>query len=395
MNLQSNVSPKVVIHCQYVYGIGHFVRSIELARGLSNKFDVFILNGGEIIPGFKVPEFVKIIQLPGIYKEENSATLTPVDESLSIDECFLKRNKVIQEVVNEIIPDIIISEHFPFGLLFENEVISLIKMAKQLNPRLRTISSVRDLIESTNGSKRDDYVCKLLNEWYDLILVHGDERIAPLSNSFPKIDQIHIPILHTGYIVRTIPKSEKQQQIPSILVSVGGGRLGSELLNEIIDCHLSLREKIRHKLILFSGAFERDFNILQDKANAVKSDDIEIQVFNSDRYLNCLSEASLVISLGGYNSIIESISAKKPMLIYQREFLGSNEEQRLRIKFFESTSLIKVIYPKDLIKDRLIDLILNQLKLENIPTVEINTKGAENSTDGLVNLLSTDFCKND
>lgn len=382
------IYPKVLIHCQYVYGIGHLVRAAELARGLSKRFQVFILNGGEVVPNFELPEKVQFIQLSAIYKEEKSEYLTPVDTSITLNECFLRREKIIKESVEEIKPDILITEHFPFGLLFEQEVIGLIKKVKQVNSTSKIVSSVRDIIESGMGGKRDAYVCDLINNWYDLVLVHGDEKFAALSKSFPEISKINIPIVHTGYIVRPIPTVNRSENFPIILTSVAGGRLGNELLDAIIDTHLKIQEKRKHKLILFSGAFQKDFKKQQEKTSSLQSDDITIQFFDSREYIKCLSIASLVISLGGYNSIVESVSAKKAMLVYQRDFAGGNEEQNLRIKHFEKTGHLEVITPEDLKVERLSNLILNKINKFEVPKYEIDMNGVQNSNRILINLLT-------
>ena len=92
-----------------------------------------------------------------------------------------------------VIPDILITEHFPFGLLFENEVIELITEVKKSNPLAKVVSSVRDIIESNGGGEKDEYISELINKWYDLILVHGDERMADLTFSFSKVAKVVVP----------------------------------------------------------------------------------------------------------------------------------------------------------------------------------------------------------
>ena len=72
------------------------------------------------------------------------------------------------------------------SLLFENEVIEQITEVKKSNPLSKVVSSVRDIIESNGGGEKDEYISELINKWYDLILVHGDERMADLSFSFSK-----------------------------------------------------------------------------------------------------------------------------------------------------------------------------------------------------------------
>ncbi len=141
-------------------------------------------------------------------------------------------------------PDILITEHFPFGLLFENEVIELISEVKKSNPQSKVVSSVRDIIESSGGGEKDEYISDLINKWYDLILVHGDERMADLTFSFSKVAQVSVPIFHTGYIVRHIQNKKISDDYPLVLVSVAAGRLGNELLDAIIDSHLLIKGKI-------------------------------------------------------------------------------------------------------------------------------------------------------
>jgi predicted glycosyltransferase len=380
------IKPKIILHCQYVYGIGHFVRALELASGLSKYFEVYIINGGESVPNFDLPETVKYIQLPAIYKEENSDFLLSVDSSFTIEECFILRKNIIQETVLNVIPDILITEHFPFGLLFENEVIELIKEVKKSNPLSKVVSSVRDIIESNGGGEKDEYISELINKWYDLILVHGDERMADLTFSFSKVAKVAVPIFHTGYIVREIPNKEISADYPLVLVSVAAGRLGNELLDAIIDSHLLIKEKIKHKLVLFSGAFQKDFSSLKDKVYSIASLDINIHCFDGNEYLKYLSNASLVISLGGYNSIIESIAAKKTMLVYQRGFSGVNKEQDLRITLFEKYGSLSILKPEDLDKESLSNIIVRMIEDIKSTKIELNFDGVKNSINALLKL---------
>jgi len=386
MNSKANIKLKIILHCQYVYGIGHFVRAIELAHGLSKYFQVYMINGGESVPNFDLHETVKLIQLPAIYKEENSALLLSVDSSITIEECFQIRKTIIKQTVEDVKPDILITEHFPFGLLFENEVIELITEVKKLNQSSKIVSSVRDIIESSKGGKKDEYISELINKWYDLILVHGDERLVALPLSFSKTTKVNIPIFHTGYIVRHIPKEQISVDYPLILASVAAGRLGNELLDALINSHLLIKQKIKHKLVLFSGAFQKDFSSLKEKVYALHSDDIEIYFFDSKKYLKYLSNASLVISLGGYNSIIESVAAKKTMLVYQRGFSGGNEEQDLRITLFENHGSLSILKPDDLKKETLPNIIVRIIDDAKSVKIELNIDGVQNSINALLKL---------
>jgi predicted glycosyltransferase len=384
----TEIRPKVLVHCQYVYGIGHYVRTIELARGLSSQFEVFVLNGGEVVPNFDLPSTVTVIQLPAIYKEETEAFLTPVDRSQTLEECFTRRSRIINQSVEEIKPAILITEHFPFGLLFEGEVVALINQVKQARPTAKIVCSVRDIIESSEGGARDAHTCDLINSRYDTVLVHGDERFAALSTTFPRAHEIKVPIVQTGYIARSISTVSQSSSQPIVLASVAGGRLGNELLDALIDSYPTTNAMVRHKLILFSGAFQKDIRAQQDKLDQMQSDGIELQQFSSQEYLKCFSAASLIISLGGYNSLIESVSANKNLLIYNRDFAGANKEQHLRIKLFESSGHLEIITPEDLTSNKLPNIISRKLNSVQAPACALNVKGAEASRRSLVSLLN-------
>lgn len=379
-----------MIHCQYVYGIGHFVRTIELSKGLCNYFSVFILNGGESVPNFDIPSEINLISLPAIYKQENESYLTPVDSIYSIEECFKKRRDIIENTLSNLKPEIIITEHFPFGLLFEDEVVQLISSAKLLNSNVKVVCSVRDIIESANGNIKDSITVQLLNKWYDLLLIHGDEKYFHLKNTFSLYNEISIPNYHTGYIVKRIEQNVKtDHHKPIILASIAGGRLGKELLNALIKNYTTVNKKIIHKLLLFTGAFESNIEELRDEIKKQSSNDIELFAFDRKSYLSYFSQADLVISLGGYNSIIESITNRKKLLVYKRGFAQGNEEQDLRINLFKEIGVLNVIYSVDLNNSILADSIMQILKNDIQRNINLNVNGVESSTELILKLYKS------
>ncbi len=378
----------IAIHCQYVYGIGHFIRTIELAKELTSHFEVYLFNGGEPIPNFILPKEISLIQLPAIYKDEESSILIPLNTSETIEECFKKRMIIIKTRIHEIKPDIVITEHFPFGLLFKDEVLFLINEAKKLKKNSKIVCSVRDIIESRYGSKSDLQIVDLLNERYDMVLVHGDQKYIPLIDSFPLVEKIQIPVYHTGYIVRKIAQSVHQNNKSKvILTSIAGGRLGYELLDAIIDCYSYIGNHSKYKFILFSGAFQVDFEKQQEKVDQYNSKNIELKRFNTKVYLDYLSSAHLVISLGGYNTVIESISANKKMLIYKRDFKQDNEEQDLRISKFDKLGWLEIISPQELAPEKLSQKVLKTLENQIDNSNVLNIDGAKKAKVLLVKLI--------
>ena len=115
---------------------------------------------------------------------------------------------------------------------------------------------------------------------------------------------------------------------------------------------------------------------------------VKIKRICGNEYLKYLSNASLVISLGGYNSIIESIAAKKTMLVYQRGFSGVNKEQDLRITLFENNASLSILKPEDLDKESLSNIIVSMIEEIKTTKIELDFDGVKNSTNALLDLYN-------
>lgn len=373
--------PKVLIHCQYVYGLGHLIRALQLAKGLLSDFDVYLLSGGESVKGLAINPKINFIQLDSIYKKEDSSKLSSVDKNFTIDECLSNREKVIHELIQNILPDVILTEHFPFGFLFEKEVLGLISKAKSVNPSVKIVSSVRDIIETEKGSESDNKTIKVLNQYYDLLLVHGDENVIPLETSFPLSDQVKIRQLRTGYIIDSAIKKQQNKK-QTIVVSVAGGRIGKELKDAVVNAYISIKDDINHELLVFDGAFNSGYD--------QSSSDNRITYFKFDRslFLQELSQSDISISLGGYNTIVESLYAANKVLIYNREFLGDNFEQDIRISSLAKLGLITSLDSAQLELKRLAQIIKNTIcSRADRREINVDFDGVINSVQEIRNLI--------
>jgi predicted glycosyltransferase len=374
--------PKVLFHCQYVYGLGHLIRSLQLAKGLLDDFEVYFLSGGETVKGLSIDPKINFIQLDALFKEENCNNLSSVDKNLTIDECLSNRKIVIHELIQKIRPEVIITEHFPFGFLFEHEVLSLITKAKKVNPLVKIVSSVRDIIETEKGGKADDKTVKILNQYYDLLLIHGDENVIPFETSFSLTNLMNIRHVSTGYIKESsLKKQNKKKQ--TIIVSVAGGRVGKELKNAVVTAYKNIQNNINHELLVFDGAFNsRDEKCASDKG---------ITYFKFDRsvFLKELSKSDISISLGGYNTTVESLFLANKVLIYSRNFLGDNFEQEIRISSLAKLGLITRLSYDHLEPSKLSDIMLDAINSQSESfKVKINFDGVNTSVQEIKNLIT-------
>jgi predicted glycosyltransferase len=109
-----NPKKRLLFYCQHVLGMGHFIRSTEIVRGLSD-FDVTFLNGGEIVPGFDLPASVEVVNLPPIKSDNEFRGLQAASGEHSLEEIKAIRTEKILAEYNRVQPDVLVIELFPFG----------------------------------------------------------------------------------------------------------------------------------------------------------------------------------------------------------------------------------------------------------------------------------------
>ena len=114
---------KIIFYCQYVWGMGHLFRSIELARALDGHDVVLVAGGREV--DVELPDQVTLVRLPGLYMDEEFTTL---------------------------IPDVFMIELYPFGrTIFGFELQPLLEGIRQGRfGETKVVCSLRDILVEKN-----------------------------------------------------------------------------------------------------------------------------------------------------------------------------------------------------------------------------------------------------
>src|ERR1022692_2842148 len=77
---------RAMLYCQHLAGIGHLVRSAELARSLSAEgWEVLLICGGKEPPDFSFPPSVDVEQLEPIQSDSEYQTLVPSRSGIPLD----------------------------------------------------------------------------------------------------------------------------------------------------------------------------------------------------------------------------------------------------------------------------------------------------------------------
>ena len=380
---------KIIFYCQYVWGMGHLFRSIEVARALSDHEVILVVGGREV--DIKLPEHVSLVRLPGLYMDELFTTLIPEDPDKTIEDIEKKRQEILFSLCQTHKPDLFIIELYPFGrTIFGFELQPLLDSIQQGRfGKIKVVCSLRDiLVEKRDPKAYEARVLNYLNAHFDLLLIHSDPEIMPLDETFGRVNDIRIPIFYTGFVTRKVePAAGKKlrrelaigTQEKLIVASAGGGRSGYTLLSNIIAAVHQLPSSQQIRLEMFTGPFRDDGEFKKLSANSTKQ--IRVRRF-TQRFLDYLSAADVSVSLAGYNTCMNLLVTRVPALVYP--YLRQRE-QPLRVAKIKNYLTIKILQDKDISPIPLGGHIQQMLGASRPPDgVSLNLDGAENSARYLI-----------
>jgi predicted glycosyltransferase len=384
---------KIIFYCQYVWGMGHLFRSIELVRALAGHDVVLVAGGREV--DVELPDHVTLVRLPGLYTDEQFTTLIPEDAAKTVDDIQRERKKILFSLFEQHSPDVFVIELYPFGrALFGFELQPLLDGIRQGRfGAMKVVCSLRDiLVEKKDPQAYEARVLNLLNTYFDLLLIHSDDQLLALDETFGRMDDIRIPTVYTGFVSpKADPAAGRRlrrelgigSQEKLIVVSAGGGRSGYALLSRILDAYHLMADSDQIRIEMFSGPF-RDPEEFK-KLTAKSADGIRIRYF-TNRFLDYLSAADLSVSLAGYNTCMNLLAARVPALIFP---YSKQQEQPIRVAKIKNFIPMKILRDKD-IEPALLSRYIQKMLLESRPrgTVSINLDGAENSATYLKNWIN-------
>ena len=374
----------IIFYCQYVWGMGHLIRSLEFARALSDH-DVTLIAGGQEVE-VDLPEHVRLLRLPVLYMDEKFTRLIPGIPGRSVEQIQHERKKTIYSLMEHLQPDLFIVELYPFGRsMFGFELEPLLEDIREgrFGP-VKTICSLRDiLVEKKDPCAYEERVLQKLNRHFDALLIHSDPALLRLEETFTRVRDINIPVVYTGFITQqTDPangRSLRRELAISdgqkfIVASAGGGRSGYTLLTSVIDACELLRDRLPLRLEVFTGPFMENEEF--EKLFARTSAGFRIRRYTK-RFLDYLYAADLSVSLAGYNTCMNLLVTKVPALVYP---YSRQQEQPMRANRIKNLLPMKILNTEDIQPfplSRHIDQLLHQPGTSD--TLSVDFCGAANA----------------
>ena len=211
-------------------------------------------------------------------------------------------------------------------------------------------------------------VVPVLNNYFDYVLIHGDPRLFQLESFFPWTEDIEIPIEYTGYVSEKLERHDSdtqktiEEQGPYVLVSVGGGILGCEMITTAVQAWKILCENgyIKNmKMVVFAGTFIKDAEY--DAMKKMCTGNFFYFSRFTNNFLQWMQSAELSISQAGYNTCMNVLeTGVKAILVPIPRYVDI--DQNIRAEKLAALRVVDTIPPESLNIENLITAMIDRLK---------------------------------
>ena len=379
--------PKLLLYVQNLLGIGHLRRAAAISRAaVSDGFEVSFVSGGMPVPDLDVGG-ARFHQLPPVRTLDDNFKVLVDSEGVEIDDAWkANRRDALLAVFDRVAPDILLTELFPFGrrqLRFE--LLPLLERARAAKRPPKVVCSMRDILVTKPRADRNLEIVETIEAYYDRILVHGDERVITLAETFPMHDRIQDRLTYTGYVLTPADVGDTGEGgTGEVVVSAGGGAVGRVTLPALFG--LRAETSLSDRPWRFVTGHHMPDEIYQDlKARS----GVGVAVERGRPDLPAVIErADLSISQAGYNTIAELMAAGTPSVVIPFEG-GIETEQRLRADLLAVRGHLQVV-PEDRLSAGALDQAMRAaLAAGRRPASNVALDGAERTASLLRDLLKS------
>ena len=383
--------PRLLFYCQHSVGLGHLVRSMNLADGLTRDFDVTLLNGGPWPSELPQPEGVEIVHLPALGLDA-TYQLVSRDARFTVEEAVPLRRSMILQAYQETSPDVLLVELFPFGRKkFGPELVPLLEAARSTRPAPVVACSLRDILVGSRRDQQghDDRAARLTNAYFDAVLVHADARFATLDETFHPEVPLATPVLYTGFV--RSPRISDPAHDPArvrdrrVLVSAGGGMVGAPLFRAAVEAHPRFLD-LGLRTVIVTGPFLPEPVVTELTRRAEVTSGLEVVRYVPDLAAE-MAASAVSVSQVGYNTTMDLLGSTTPAVVVPYGE-GREDEQAERARRLERLGAVRVVDPDRLTADVLADAVRDALDWTPLP-VPLDLDGRTRTSELLGSLLAT------
>lgn len=334
----------ILFYVQHLLGIGHLRRTLAVAEACRREgVPVEVISGGFPIDLSDFPE-LKVHQLSPVRSKDLSFSAIVDGTGNEVDSDFeANRAAELKALFESARPKILVTELFPFGRRrFRFELIPLLEAAK--NKGVKIFCSVRDNVQRRPPARETETI-DWLKSYYSGVLVHGDPKFMPFSESFAKANEIDSLIAYTGFVDTALaPVQLGSTETIDVVISAGGGAAGHALYRCAAEaCALSRHDQMRW--VILAGA-EPSPEFL-DELRTLGGAKLTAEPNRPD-FRALLRACRVSVSQAGYNSVVDLLATGAPALVVPFSGEGGESEQPARAQRLQALGRASVLAQDEL-----------------------------------------------
>ncbi|MDA8203498.1 MAG: glycosyltransferase [Chloroflexi bacterium] len=345
---------RLLLYSHDTYGLGHLRRNVLIAQDILQHIPgvrVVLLSGSTVTERFDLPKNLTVVPLLPVVK-------TGVDEYTSRDPrlpfsiVWRARAAIIADVARRFEPDVFLVDHAPQGM--KAELLRAFDALRHRSPATRIVLGLRDVVDEPAVVRRTweaQDIPTTLREVYDRVVVYGSPDLVDLAG-YGMPEETLERTTYCGYLCRQ-PAAQPAVPIPGwtpdmrvVLGTAGGGGDGVDVLLATLEA----AERLGLPSLLVTGPLMsgEDRAVLQTRVAASHGGHLEEFVPGLE---GAMAAASVVVTMGGYNSLMEAIPSGTPTVVVPRTW--PRREQQIRAERFASRGLVRVVDGGSGLEDRL------------------------------------------
>ena len=361
---------RMMVYSHDTYGLGNIRRMLAICEHLLEtipNLTILLISGSPMIHSFRLPKRLDYIKLPCLTRTEREGYAVK-SIGASLPETVTLRADLIRHAVAHFQPEVFLVDKKPYGV--EDELRPALTYQQQAHPTSKRVLVLRDILDSPEATcevwTKRGYHDAILS-LYDEVWVVGSAEIFDLAKEYRFPAAVADKLRYCGYIRRSPPADQQEsvtREEKHILVTSGGGADGYRLLEAYLMGSSNLPAQTPTRSLVICGpempAAQRDQLALM----AARFPHVQLCEF-TDNMLARMSQADVVVSMAGYNTICELLSLQKKAVIVPRA--RPVEEQWIRASRMAHSGLFQVLHPDQLTPSRLMDKVTAALSINSAP----------------------------
>lgn len=364
---------KVLVYSHDAYGLGNIRRMLEITTHLVNTdpdVSVLLISGSPMMHAFRIPDRVDYIKLPCVARSEKGETSVKT-LGLDYESTIRMRSNMIMMAALDFGPDLVLVDKKPFGI--EDELEPTLTVLRKRANAPKMVLLLRDILDHpsrTIGQWNKGKYHQAIRAHYDRVLIVGEPEVFDAVTEYEFPDTTAAKVRYCGYIERPRPRKPAVQvraelgigDSPMVLVTAGGGGDGYDMMYTYL-LGLEAQTDRRFKTLLVSGPEMSAEQREMIAAQSARCGDVIFREFTDDM-MSCMNAADVVISMGGYNTVCEMLTLRKPAIIVPR--VKPVQEQWVRAERMQRMGLLQAIHPDCLTPEGLMEAVRNGLESSTV-----------------------------